>query len=76
MFRAQGKIAEREHNNRAWLAWHIGFLSRVNPKKFPKLEKLLYRARGGKKRQTPEEMLAIVKMITVAHGGEVKLKAK
>lgn len=33
----------REHNDRAWLAYHIAALTRVNPKKMPKLRDLQVR---------------------------------
>lgn len=46
----------REHNDRAWLAWHIEALHRA--KKLPKLDKLL--AKKPTRRQTWEEQLAIM----------------
>lgn len=55
--------SSREHNQRAWIAWHIAALSRV--RKFPKLETLLVkdRAAARRRRQTPDQMLAIAKMM-------------
>lgn len=60
--------AEAAHNQAAWLAWHVAALSRQ--KKLPKLGTLLAK-RKPKRRQTPDEMLAMCKMLTVAMGGEV-----
>jgi len=73
VFKGHSRRQEREHDARAWLAWHTVRLSHVDPRKFPKLETLLYRHRA-RRRQTPDEMLSIAKMITAAFGGDVKLK--
>jgi hypothetical protein len=56
------------------LAWHTAFLQRVDPKKFPTLEKMLVVRRQPRRRQTPEEMLEIAAMITAIHGGVDKRK--
>ncbi|WP_051057052.1 hypothetical protein [Bradyrhizobium yuanmingense] len=66
-----GKQAQftREHNERAWLAYHTAALPRM--KKFPKLRTLLARDR---KPQSPDQMLAIAKQWTLLLGGEVKGK--
>ena len=54
------------------LAWHIAMLMRTDPRKrLPKLETLLYRHKSSRKKQTPEEMLAVVKMLNAAFGGRV-----
>jgi hypothetical protein len=42
------------------LAWHIAALQRV--RKMPKLDRLLVKVRQ-QRRQTPEQMLAIVRMM-------------
>ncbi|MBR1193240.1 hypothetical protein [Bradyrhizobium sp. AUGA SZCCT0160] len=60
---------EREHNDRAWLAWHTAALPRS--KKFPALKKLMIRERHT---QTAEQMLAVAKQWTAALGGEFKGK--
>lgn len=55
---ARGRVVERDHQGRAWLAWHVAALPRL--KKFPTLESLL----GVKKkvrRQSPEELAANIK---------------
>jgi hypothetical protein len=52
---------EREHNERAWLAWHIAAMPRM--KDFPKLEKLLYRQKS-KREMTPDEMWALMVPLT------------
>lgn len=46
---------------------------RVPQKKFPKIEKLMHREsrRTPRARQTPAQMLAIVKMLNAAYGGTV-----
>ena len=45
---------KREHKNRAWLAWHIAALGRIE--KMPTLEKLMGEPEP---QQTDEEMIAI-----------------
>lgn len=59
----------REHNNRAWLAWHAAALTRV--KQMPKLESLMSVDRP-EQSQTWEDMLAVVKSIHVAAGGDLE----
>ena len=73
MFAGEEARLQREHNDRAWLAWHVARLSMVNPKKFPKIEKLMVRGRGKRRaaKQTPEQMLAVVKMLNAAYGGSI-----
>lgn len=53
----------REHNERAWLAYHIAALPRA--KKFPKIEAMMIKgdARRRRIRQTPEQMMAICRMM-------------
>lgn len=65
----KGRFAElrQQHNDRAWLAWHVAYLPRG---KHPvKLQKLLMRERVV---QTPEQMLAIAKSWTLALGGKIE----
>jgi len=51
----------REHDDRAWLAWHIEALHRS--KRLPKLKTLMHNARPAKKRQqTVDEQIAIAQM--------------
>lgn len=52
-----GRRLDREHCDRAWLAYTIGVLGRVESRKFPKLESLYGTAGGKSKPQSPEEML-------------------
>lgn len=66
---ARHAVLRREHNDRAWLAWHVAALGRV--KKMPKLDRLLRRERATGRRQTPDQMLRIVEMINAAMGGAV-----
>lgn len=63
---AAARRLEREHNDRAWLAWHVAALTRV--KKMPKLQSLTVKRRR-RRPQTWQEQLAICKMITAYHGG-------
>jgi hypothetical protein len=55
----------REHNERAWLAWHTAQLTAYAPAKgreFIKLEKLLRQSETHKQhRQSAEQQLAIAK---------------
>lgn len=57
----------REHDARAWLAWHIAALP--GAKKFPKLEDLQSAKPSKRRRKTPEEMLSIAHMWTAATAG-------
>ena len=55
-----GKAAQlrREHNERAWLAWHFAALSRA--KKMPEARRLMVRDSNAVRRgQTPDEQMAI-----------------
>ena len=55
------KRLNREHDARAWLAWHIEALHRT--KKLPELKSLLHGAKPEKRRrQTVEEQMAIAQM--------------
>lgn len=73
-FDAQNKILMREHNERAWLAWHIAALPRS--KKLPKLEKMLLRT-GKKTRQTwQEDLAAMDRWVAVTNRLEPKAKGK
>ena len=54
-----------EHNDRAWLAWHIEALARQ--KKLPRLRELTHGAPKGPRRgQTMEEQIAIAEAWTAA----------
>jgi len=53
---AKRKQMMREHNQRAWLAWHIAALQRS--KKLPPLSKM-QTSEAGPRRQTWQEQLAI-----------------
>ena len=63
---ARLNVLQREHNERAWVAWHIAALSRQ--KTLPKLSKLQVRV-GEKARQTPKEIASSLRVILAAHGG-------
>lgn len=57
---------QREQNERAWLAWHTAVLPRA--KKFPPLSKLLMKNKT-RVRQTPDQMLAVVRQWNALLGG-------
>jgi len=48
----------REHNERAWLAWHIVAMQKA--KRLPKLKKLLIQQPDRRRRQTWQEQMAIM----------------
>ncbi|MGE4339148.1 MAG: hypothetical protein AB7E55_24710 [Pigmentiphaga sp.] len=50
----------REHNDRAWLAWHVAALQRAD--KLPKLKTLLHREKSqAPQRKSWQEQLAIAR---------------
>jgi hypothetical protein len=63
-----GKIraARREHNQRAWLAWHIAALQRS--KKLPKLKSML--AREKPRIQSWQEQASIMQQWATAHNAK------
>lgn len=61
---AKGEQFKREHNERAWLAWHIAALPRA--KKFPKLEDLM--KRGPRKAMTPDQIFDAMRAIAASQG--------
>lgn len=63
------KRRERESDERMWLAWHIVALDRTQ--KLPKLQELLSRptTEASKRKQSGPEMLAAMKGIFLAFGG-------
>lgn len=62
------KRREREMDERMWLAWHIVALDRTN--KLPRLQELLSKTPTEKRKQSGEEMLAAMKGIFLAFGGD------
>lgn len=71
IFEGKAEQFVREHDERAWLAWHISALPRS--KRLPPLKKLLSKRRS-KKPQSAEHMLLIAKQWTLLLGGEVTSK--
>lgn len=62
MLAGAGDRLLREHNDRAWAAWHTAWLTAYAPQKpgkFPKLDKML--SRGPRKRQTADQQMALVR---------------
>jgi hypothetical protein len=55
-----------EHNDRAWMAWHVAALQRM--KRMPRLGELLAREH---KPQSTQDMVAMFEAITRMHGGTV-----
>lgn len=62
-FEAHGRRLRRQHNEAMTLAWHVAALPRM--KTFPALAKLLVPIDGRPRRvrQSPEQMLAIARMM-------------
>lgn len=50
---------KREHNDRAWLAWHIEALARQ--KKLPKLKELLHSEKPSGRKMTPEQLESVTR---------------
>lgn len=65
-FEAVQDRLDREHNERAWLVWHMAVLPRQ--KRIPPLKKLQIQPRR-KKRQTPAEQKAALRAIAASFGG-------
>lgn len=61
-FAAEGKRLEREHDERAWLAWHIAALMRTNPKKrLQKLESMqVKKSVAARVQQSWQQMMGIM----------------
>jgi Uri superfamily endonuclease len=66
-FKGASQRFEREHNERAWLAWHIAYLPRT--KKPVKLNDMLSGKRE-KRQQTVEEQVSIAMRWTAALAGK------
>lgn len=47
---------KREHNDRAWLAWHVAALGRL--KKLPKLKDMMHGEKPRGRKMTPEQLEA------------------
>jgi hypothetical protein len=60
---------EREHDGRAWLAWHIAGLQRV--RRLPRLESLQHHRRRGGRQQPSGEFWGILHAAVIAAGGKV-----
>ncbi|WP_441280504.1 hypothetical protein [Tardiphaga sp. 862_B3_N1_1] len=62
----KGKAAQlrREHNERAWLAWHTAVIPRQ--KKIPELKKLLAPDPKARRQQTPDQQWAVFQAMAEA----------
>jgi len=63
------RYLEREHNGRAWLAYHVAALQRAQ--KLPRLESLLYRKREPRRQQSSADFWDIMRAHVIAAGGKV-----
>lgn len=71
--RAREVVFIRHHNERAWLAYHAGALSRPL-RRYPTLESL--QIKTSTRRQTWQEQLAIAHMWASRNKGKIGRKAK
>jgi hypothetical protein len=72
VFEGHANARHRELELAYYTAWHSGLFSQ-SYKRFPDYEKHApRRARQSPKPQTPEEMKAVARAITLALGGKVK----
>jgi hypothetical protein len=62
----------REHNDRAWLAWHIAALQRTQ-KRLPPITKLMFKEKIIKP-QTWQEQRRVVRIMNAMFGGIDKSK--
>lgn len=71
-FEAASRRAQREHQARAWLAWHTAALSGMAfaGKRLPPLEKLTGPAKP-RKRQDWQDIKHMALMVNAMHGGDV-----
>ena len=54
------EVRREERDRIGWLAWHSALLQRMDPKKFPPLDKMLSR-KPQARQQTREEIIANLK---------------
>lgn len=64
IMKGAAKRLMREHDDRAWLAWHIEALART--KKLPKLKDMQSDRTKARRRMTPEEMISMAHLWTAA----------
>jgi hypothetical protein len=73
---AQQDIFARQHNERAWLAWHIGALVRAQ-KKYPRLDSMLVNTKPRQlRRVTSDQLYEQIKAWHLARGGKIVKKAE
>lgn len=63
VFKAKARLAEVEHNQRAWLAWHTAALQRA--KKLPRLETMLAKSTT-RPRQSWQEQWQVMKLFAAS----------
>ena len=68
-FEGKASAAKTERRNRAWLAWHSGYLSQA--RKLPSLDELIGEDAPPPRRQTPAEQLALAMRWNEQLGGKV-----
>lgn len=71
ILKGQGVREVREHNGRAWLAWHVAFLPRQ--KRPIPLRKLMMRPPGRRKAQSWQQIKSAVAG-WVSHAGKPQLR--
>lgn len=71
-FRGAKRRIEREQMDRAWLAWHIAGLSRVDPKKWPKSVESLAGIAKATPQQSDDEIKMALTGLFAAFGGDVE----
>ena len=64
ILKGAGARLSREHDAKAWLAWHIEALARV--KKLPKLTDMQSGKPAKRRKMTPEEMISMAHLWTAA----------
>jgi hypothetical protein len=69
-FDAAVQRARREHQGRAWLAWHVAALYRA--KTLPKPESLMGTERKRRAPQPWQEQRNVARMLTVLFGGTIE----
>jgi hypothetical protein len=68
-FEARQAVVIQRHNDRAWLAWHAGILSK-NLKRVPTLDSLKIKM-PSRHRQTWEQQLAVARMWSSRNHGKM-----
>jgi len=69
---ARGRWAAREHDARAWLAWHTAALTRMDHRRFPRSpDALTGRRQPLRRNQSRNEFWGILSAAALSAGGKV-----